>query len=236
MGLYDHTRDIRAIAELASQANQLDAALHHAPAALRGVGPYDLAAVLALQGEGLIVEVAEGPLVSDKVRQHRLRLRDFPSIVRALEARKAPHATAFSISSTGTRACWFRCTSPIAPSGSSRSIELVCETVRVDVRVIAASPVHFERATIPSTCRTDRCDAPHAWRATAHGCLIARWDAEQTDHRVARARAAQSRPGPDSAQGQNLRRGRRRCNARTHADDTAKQAQETRHQERTSML
>jgi transcriptional regulator with GAF, ATPase, and Fis domain len=50
--------------------------------------PYDPAAVLALQGEELIVEVAEGPLVRDKVRQHRLRLRDFPSIVRALETQK----------------------------------------------------------------------------------------------------------------------------------------------------
>jgi transcriptional regulator with GAF, ATPase, and Fis domain len=86
--LHDYTRDLRAIAELASQPNQLDTALHHALAALRDVVPYDLAAVLALQGEELIVEVAEGPLATEKVRRHRLRLRDFPTIVRALETRR----------------------------------------------------------------------------------------------------------------------------------------------------
>jgi transcriptional regulator with GAF, ATPase, and Fis domain len=86
--LHDYTRDLRAIAELASQPNQLSTALHHALAALRDVVPYDLAAVLALQGEELIVEVAEGPLATEKVRRHRLRLRDFPTIVRALETRR----------------------------------------------------------------------------------------------------------------------------------------------------
>lgn len=86
--LQDYTRDLRALAELAGQPDQLDTVLRHALAALRDVVPYDLAAVLALQGEELTVEVAEGPLANDGVRRHRLRLQDFPTIVRALETRK----------------------------------------------------------------------------------------------------------------------------------------------------
>ena len=87
--LQDYTSDLRALAELASQPDQLDTVLHHALAALRGVVPYELAAVLALRGRGeLVVEVAEGPLVSDRVRTHRIRLQDFPTIVRALETRR----------------------------------------------------------------------------------------------------------------------------------------------------
>jgi len=86
--LQDYTRDLRALAELASQPNQLETVLHHALAALRDVVPYDLAAVLTLEGEELIVEVADGPLANERVRRHRLRLNDFPTIVRALEARK----------------------------------------------------------------------------------------------------------------------------------------------------
>jgi transcriptional regulator with GAF, ATPase, and Fis domain len=86
--LQDYTRDLRALAELASQPNQLDTVLHHALAALRDVVPYDLAAVLALHGEDLVVEVADGPLANERVRRHRLRLHDFPTIVRALETRR----------------------------------------------------------------------------------------------------------------------------------------------------
>ena len=86
--LRDYTADLRALAELAGQPNQLETVLHHALAALRDVVPYDLAAVLALEGEELVVEVAEGPLANDAVRRHRLRLSDFPTIVRALEMRK----------------------------------------------------------------------------------------------------------------------------------------------------
>ncbi len=86
--LRDYTRDLRALAELASQPNQLETVLHHALAALRDVVPYDLAAVLVLEGEELVVEVADGPLADEQVRQHRLQLHDFPTIVRALETRK----------------------------------------------------------------------------------------------------------------------------------------------------
>ncbi|MEM7435187.1 MAG: sigma 54-interacting transcriptional regulator [Myxococcota bacterium] len=86
--LRDYTRDLRALAELAGQPDQLDTVLRHALAALRPVVPYDLAAVLALQGDELVVEVAEGPLANDQVQRHRLRLDDFPTIVRALETRK----------------------------------------------------------------------------------------------------------------------------------------------------
>ena len=85
--LQDYTADLRALAELAGQPNQLDTVLHHALAALRDVVPYDLAAVLALQGDELVVEVAEGPLADEKVQHHRLRLDDFPTIIRALETR-----------------------------------------------------------------------------------------------------------------------------------------------------
>ncbi len=86
--LQDYTRDLSALADLASQPNQLGTVLHHALAALRDVVPYDLAAVLALRGDELVVEVADGPLANEDVGRHRLRLRDFPTIVRALETRK----------------------------------------------------------------------------------------------------------------------------------------------------
>jgi len=88
VALRDYTRDLRALAELASQPHQLDTVLHHALAALRDVVPYDLAAVLALQGDELIVEVADGPLANERVRRHRLRLQDFPTVMRALETRR----------------------------------------------------------------------------------------------------------------------------------------------------
>ncbi|MGB5811417.1 MAG: sigma 54-interacting transcriptional regulator [Polyangiales bacterium] len=86
--LQDYTADLRALAEMAGQPHQLETVLHHALAALRDVVPYDLAAVLALHGEELVVEVADGPLANDRVRHHRLKLDDFPTIVRALETRK----------------------------------------------------------------------------------------------------------------------------------------------------
>ncbi len=86
--LRDYTRDLRALAELASQPNQLETVLHHALATLRDVVPYDLAAVLTLEGDELTVEVADGPLANERVRRHRLRLSAFPTIVRALETRK----------------------------------------------------------------------------------------------------------------------------------------------------
>jgi transcriptional regulator with GAF, ATPase, and Fis domain len=61
--------------------------LEQALISLRSLMPYDLAAVLRLRGDELVVEAAAGPLASDEVRSHRLSLSKFPTIQRALELR-----------------------------------------------------------------------------------------------------------------------------------------------------
>jgi transcriptional regulator with GAF, ATPase, and Fis domain len=61
--------------------------LEQALISLRSLMPYDLAAVLRLRGDELVVEAAAGPLASDLVRSHRLSLAKFPTIRRALELR-----------------------------------------------------------------------------------------------------------------------------------------------------
>jgi len=51
--------------------------------------PFDLAAVLELDGDELRVRVAKGALDGAKVRAHRLRLADFPDIRDALKSGRA---------------------------------------------------------------------------------------------------------------------------------------------------
>ena len=53
------------------------------------VAPYDLAAVLVLEGNHLVVRCARGKLASEAVRGHRLDLAAFPTIREALETRRA---------------------------------------------------------------------------------------------------------------------------------------------------
>jgi transcriptional regulator with GAF, ATPase, and Fis domain len=84
----DHTQDLAELARLLTETADTRAILRHALEALREVVPYDLAAVLRLHEERLVVEVATGPLVGPKVLAHELALPRFPTIQRALATRR----------------------------------------------------------------------------------------------------------------------------------------------------
>jgi hydrogenase-4 transcriptional activator len=87
--------------ELGTSVAAVDELLGQALDALGPLLPFDLAAILELEGPGggdgkgdaLRVRVARGDLASDAVRRHRLELARFPSVARAL---KSGRAVAFS--------------------------------------------------------------------------------------------------------------------------------------------
>lgn len=84
----DATRELRELAALASNPNAINEVLDRSLAALKPLIPYDLAAVLALEGDRLAVRAATGPLSSRKVREHSIALANFPTIQRAVETRR----------------------------------------------------------------------------------------------------------------------------------------------------
>ncbi len=84
----DFTRDLRNLALLAGERADLDGLLGRALDYLSGVIPYDLAAVLELVDGTLNVRCARGKLAGARVRAHRIRLADFPSVRMALETRR----------------------------------------------------------------------------------------------------------------------------------------------------
>jgi transcriptional regulator with GAF, ATPase, and Fis domain len=84
----DYTSEIKALAELAARPQALDDLLDRALAALGELIPYDLAAVLELEGGELRVRAARGPLAGPSVRRHHLALKAFPTIRRAMETRR----------------------------------------------------------------------------------------------------------------------------------------------------
>lgn len=85
----DLTRDLHELARLAGEPRRVDQLLERALDTLRDVIPYDLAAVLELDGETLQVRCARGPLADERVRRHRIELGRFPDLRRALETRRA---------------------------------------------------------------------------------------------------------------------------------------------------
>ncbi len=85
----DRTLDLAEMARLQAESTGVQLVLQQALESLRQVVPYDLAAVLRLRGEELVVEAAAGPLLSASVRSHRVRLERFPTIQRALRTRRA---------------------------------------------------------------------------------------------------------------------------------------------------
>ncbi|MCC6407032.1 MAG: sigma 54-interacting transcriptional regulator [Planctomycetes bacterium] len=85
----DLTRDLKELTRLAGEPRRVDDLLERALDTLRDVIPYDLAAVLELEGEELAVRCARGPLCDDRVRRHRVQLASFPDLRRALETRRA---------------------------------------------------------------------------------------------------------------------------------------------------
>ena len=82
------TRELEALARLATQPAQLHDMLSQTLRSLQAVIPYDLAAMYALEGDTLYVRAAEGKLASETVKQHTLQLSRFPSIRRALANRR----------------------------------------------------------------------------------------------------------------------------------------------------
>lgn len=87
--LIDLTSDLKDLAQLAADPDSVDDLLVRALDSLKSIVPYDLAAVLELQRDEdqLRVRKALGPLANDKVRNHSISLRDFPSIRQAMERR-----------------------------------------------------------------------------------------------------------------------------------------------------
>ncbi len=84
----DYTNDLLELTSLALQPHALSEVLVRALSSLRTVIPYDLAAVYELKGQELVVAAADGPLVNEQVRHHKLPLENFPTIQRALETRR----------------------------------------------------------------------------------------------------------------------------------------------------
>jgi transcriptional regulator with GAF, ATPase, and Fis domain len=80
--------DVRDLSRLVAGDRDVRAILERALAALEGVIPFDLAAVFRLFGNELRVLAAAGRLDRDAVRRHKLDLRRFPTIQRALESRR----------------------------------------------------------------------------------------------------------------------------------------------------
>ncbi len=85
----DHTRELADMHRLLSEPADTEAILHRALDALREVVPCDLAAVLRLEQEHLVVAAATGPLANSKVRAHQVALAQFPTIQRAMRTRRA---------------------------------------------------------------------------------------------------------------------------------------------------
>ncbi len=86
--IVDYTADLREIARLAGHPDSLDDVLGRALDSLAALVPYDLAAVLELHGDELSVRAARGPLARPEVHRHRITLRRYPTVRRALETRQ----------------------------------------------------------------------------------------------------------------------------------------------------
>jgi transcriptional regulator with GAF, ATPase, and Fis domain len=79
----------RELAELAASDEAVHELLRRGMDWLARVVRFDLATLFLLQGERLVALSARGPLASDKVRHHALRLADFPTLRQVLETRRA---------------------------------------------------------------------------------------------------------------------------------------------------
>ena len=84
----DLTRELGAIAALAAEPGRVDDLLARSLEALGQGLPYDLAAVLELEGEELVVRCARGRLADERLRGRVLRLADHPLLRAALEERR----------------------------------------------------------------------------------------------------------------------------------------------------
>ncbi|PIU79997.1 MAG: AAA family ATPase [Nitrospirae bacterium CG06_land_8_20_14_3_00_70_43] len=85
----DLTADLRQVVALATSEAAVDRLLTEALDAFLPVVPYDLAAVLLLEGEELWVRAARGRLAGAAVRRHRITLAAFPTVRAALRSHRA---------------------------------------------------------------------------------------------------------------------------------------------------
>jgi transcriptional regulator with GAF, ATPase, and Fis domain len=85
----DLTQDLKELVTLATREDGVDGLLRRGLDWLGRIAPYDLATVFVLEGGRLVSRAARGPLASEKVKHHELKLSDFPSIREALETRRA---------------------------------------------------------------------------------------------------------------------------------------------------
>ena len=81
----DLASDLKAIASLSTQPHRLGRTLGNALHSLGQVIPFDLAVLYRLDGQTLVPAATDGPLASDAIRAHRLRLDEFPTLVRVLD-------------------------------------------------------------------------------------------------------------------------------------------------------
>src|SRR5262245_27288473 len=84
----DLTTDLKELATLAD-GDALDDLGRRGLDWLARVAPYDLATIFSLESGRLVARTARGPLANERVKNHSLALKDFPSLREALETRRA---------------------------------------------------------------------------------------------------------------------------------------------------
>ena len=84
-GVVDLASDLKAIASLTTQPHRLERTLGNALHSLGQIIPFDLAVLYRLDGTTLVPVATDGPLASDAIGAHRLRLDEFPTLVRVLD-------------------------------------------------------------------------------------------------------------------------------------------------------
>ncbi len=84
----DLTRDLAELVALAGRDDDLEALLRRGLDWVRRITPYDLATILELADDELVIRMARGPL-APRVRDYRLELSAFPTVREVLETRRA---------------------------------------------------------------------------------------------------------------------------------------------------
>ncbi len=85
----DLTADLRELATQAGRVGMVEDLLQRALLSLASIVNYDLATVLELDGDCLVVRAARGRLANHRVKAHRLRLSSMPALREVLESRRA---------------------------------------------------------------------------------------------------------------------------------------------------
>ncbi len=87
--IVDLTRDLKVAVEMGTSVELVDQLLGESIETLGRLVPFDLATIMELDHDVLKVRVARGGLDSPSVREHKLRLDDFPGIRELLQTGKA---------------------------------------------------------------------------------------------------------------------------------------------------